>query len=101
MWNFMKQVILIGILAVFVFTNTWACINDFQCGFGNICVKSKDSASMNGICVTPTDKFGNKQYGVTPSSEPRKVTGCNFNTDCDVGFSCMKRVGELSGICMK
>lgn len=81
-----------------------ACNNDFECGFGNKCVKPNDSISLQGICVTPTDQFGNRDYSTSyaaPSAEPHEVEGCMFDTDCDIGFTCMKKAGELKGICIK
>lgn len=85
------------------FTNTAAaCTSDMECGLGNLCVKSSDSISMQGICVTPTDEFGTPETETTTSSsEPHEISGCEFDTDCDIGFSCMKRNGEMTGICMK
>jgi hypothetical protein len=82
--------------------NALACTSDMQCSPGNKCVKSAGSYSMDGVCVTPTDKYGNRTYYSGPSSYgPHRISGCKFNTDCNIGYSCFKRVGEIEGICVK
>jgi hypothetical protein len=83
---------------------SYGCINDIECGYGNKCVKPEGSANINGICITPTDQFGNRDYSAgdtPPSSEPHEVDGCMFDTDCNIGFTCMKKSGELKGICIR
>lgn len=78
------------------------CYNDFDCGYGNKCVKASGDINITGICVTPTDQFGNQKHDYSaPSTEPRKVRGCSFDTDCDIGFSCLKRDGQIYGVCLK
>lgn len=79
-----------------------ACYSDFDCGFGKQCVKARDDINITGVCVTPSDDFGNPQINTsTPRSQPRDVKGCSFDTDCSIGFSCMKRSGQIYGICVK
>jgi len=79
-----------------------ACNSDFDCGFGNKCVKAKGDINITGICVTPTDQFRNKKYNYSaPSPQPQTVRNCSFNTDCGIGFSCVKRSGQIYGICVK
>lgn len=79
-----------------------ACNSDFDCGFGKKCVKASGDINITGICVSPSDQFGNKIYDYsTPRSQPHNVGNCSFDTDCDIGFSCVKRSGQIYGICVK
>lgn len=93
--------LLIGILIYS--TNVFACYNDFECGFGNVCVKPSGSYSMTGICITPVNEFGNKDYTGRQRQEigPKEIEGCSWNTDCKIGFKCLKEAGQLKGICVK
>lgn len=97
------KILLIGTL--FFSTNLFACYNDYQCGFGNVCVKPSGSYSATGVCITPVDKFGNKDTlgnGLQRQEiGPREIEGCSWNTDCEIGFKCLKEVGQLEGICVK
>ncbi len=78
------------------------CYSDFDCGFGNKCIKASGDINLTGICVTPTDQFGTQKYDNTaPSAQPRNIQGCSFDTDCSIGFSCVKRSGQIYGICVK
>jgi hypothetical protein len=85
-----------------IFSSAQACIGDAQCGPGNVCVKAENSVGVEGICVTPTDQFGNRQYNTPPlSAGPHEVSSCQFNTDCGIGFSCVKTNGNIYGICAR
>ena len=78
------------------------CYNDFECGYGNKCVKASRDINITGVCVTPSDQFGNARPDYSaPKPEPQKVRGCSFDTDCGIGFSCLKRNGQIYGICVK
>lgn len=90
-------------IALFFSTNLLACYSDYQCGYGNVCVKPEGSYSLQGVCITPVDEFGNKDYGVPMNQEfgPRDIEGCSWNTDCEIGFKCLKEAGQLEGICVK
>lgn len=77
------------------------CTSDFDCGFGNQCVKPSGSFGK-GRCVTPVNEFGTKTYEVpTPSVGPREIPSCQLTTDCPIGFTCSKQTGELYGLCVK
>jgi len=82
-----------------------SCNSDYECGYGKHCVKPSGSISLTGTCVTPSDEFGNKDYSADSDwgsgYGAKKVKSCSFNTDCAIGFSCMKKSGELYGICVK
>ena len=81
---------------------TKSCYSDIECGIGRRCVKARGDINITGICVTPSDEFGTPQIDTsTPRTQPRNVTGCSFDTDCSIGFSCMKRSGQIYGICVK
>jgi hypothetical protein len=78
------------------------CISDYQCGNGNKCVKPRGSYSNGGICVVPTDEYGNRDYvGQGGSITPTEVSGCQYDSDCGYGRSCLKRNFEMTGICVR
>lgn len=79
-----------------------ACTSDYNCSYGNKCVKASGDYGQ-GVCVKPVDSYGNRDYNVNygGGAGPTTVEGCSYNTDCDIGFSCMKRSGSMRGICMK
>ncbi len=92
------------VVALFLFSNiaSAGCLSDISCGLGNVCVKPEGAIGITGICVTPSDSFGNKTYEyISPSFQPREIPSCSFDLDCGLGFSCVKKNGEMNGICVK
>lgn len=86
--------------------NSFACFSDFECGYGNRCVKPSGSINMNGVCIEPTNNYGVRDYSSSYNTYgrnvgPQEIDGCSFDLDCPIGFSCLKRSGELQGICIK
>jgi hypothetical protein len=97
-----RQLAIIVALALFSGSAFGACNSDYDCGYGNRCVKAKDDINLSGVCVTPTDKYGNRTFSnPPPSSQPHKVDQCSYDTQCPIGYSCMKRSGQIYGICVK
>lgn len=85
-----------------VSSGTKDCFSDIDCGIGKRCIKARGDINITGTCVTPSDEFGTPQIDTsTPRSQPTNVAGCSFDTDCPIGFSCMKRSGQIYGICVK
>lgn len=78
------------------------CYSDYDCGYGNKCVKPSGSVAVDGICVTPSNEYGQARpdYG-SQAGSPNTVNGCSYDIDCGIRFSCVKRSGELRGICVK
>jgi hypothetical protein len=101
----MRLIVTVLIIVVAVFGNRAAyagCYSDFECGYGNKCVKASGDVNVTGVCVRPSDQFGNSRPDYsTPKPEPQKVNGCSFDTDCSIGFSCFKRNGQIYGVCLK
>lgn len=86
----MKKIFLILIL---LSTNAFACMNDFEGGAGNACVEAEESLLFEGICV----HIGS---GIYTSAEPHKIAGCQFNTDCNGGSTCVKGPDIMYGVCI-
>jgi len=101
----MKQII--TLLTILLFSNTaLACMSDYDCGYGNKCIKPAGSISLSGTCITPTDQFGNRDFNSSYDNwgsgyGPTNVNGCSFDIDCPIGFKCLKQVGALEGICSR
>ncbi|RRQ20404.1 hypothetical protein D5687_09495 [Guyparkeria sp. SCN-R1] len=77
------------------------CYGDYDCAMGQECVKPQGSYQATGNCVTPSDEYGNARPDYSVDGNVKESKGCQWGTDCPVGFDCMKRTGELRGICVK
>ena len=103
--NAMRRIVTALMIAFAILCNGVAiadCYSDFDCGYGNKCVKASGDINITGVCVRPSDQFGNPKPDYSaPQPQPRKVSGCSFDTDCGIGFSCVKRNGQIYGICVK
>ncbi len=79
--------------------NSRGCSSDFECGFGNVCVKSNFSAS--GRCMRAVNEYGSPNYSPprTDSVMPKlpNRSDCKFVTDCPPGFTC----DTSSGTCVR
>jgi len=74
------------------------CYSDFNCGYGNKCVKASGDINITGGCIRPSDQFGNPNPDY---SAPQHVRGCSFDTNFGIGFTCLKRNSQIYGICVK
>jgi len=91
--------ILIGVIAE---VSEAGCVNDFSCTYGQKCVKPEGSYAVEGICVTPVDKYSNQDFKpIVQQTRPIEVSRCSFDTECSVGESCIKKGYDLYGICAK
>jgi len=84
----MKSILLIISLS----TIAMCCSNDYQCSYGNKCVKSP--YSMQGTCMEVVNEYGMKDYSYTPSSESMNIKtkgDCDYDTDCAIGFKCSNK----------
>jgi hypothetical protein len=77
------------------------CTSDYQCGIGHRCMK--DSYSLNGVCAKVVDQYGVPQPGAMPRPDSVGVGQgtCSFDTQCPIGFRCVKTSGGLRGNCMR
>lgn len=78
-----------------------ACSSDFACRYGQKCVK--EQFQMNGYCADVVDEYGNKTYDHAPDTNsvgPGDPSQCQFDTDCAIGFHCIKGRG-IYGTCLK
>jgi hypothetical protein len=83
-------------------TPTGTCNYDMDCGMSRICVKPQGQIGLGGTCVTPVNQFGTPQL-IAPhlSSGPTVTSPCQFDTECGIGFTCVKQANELVGVCLK
>ncbi len=84
----------------------FACSSDYECGYGKHCIKPSQSYSLTGTCVTITNQYGVKDYNADKNwgkggFGPKKISGCQWNTDCPIGSKCLKESGQIYGICLK
>jgi hypothetical protein len=77
------------------------CSSDYDCDYGSKCVK--DQFAFEGICAQKVNKYDIPVY--TPpdpnSIKPGGKGDCQFDTQCPVGFECVKGDGQIYGHCMK
>ena len=76
-------------LLVFSTGVLFACMSDFDCDYGSQCVKKPYQS--NGVCMQSVNRYGVQQYNPPKleSVQPRMNNdGCNFDTDCPIGFKC-------------
>ncbi len=75
------------------------CSSDFNCGFGNVCVKP--NFSTTGRCARAVNSVGVQTLQAPdPASIAPKMprrSECRFDTDCPISFSC----DVASGACLK
>lgn len=76
------------LMAIFIASGLFACYSDFDCGIGYKCVKAPYNSE--GTCMKNVNNFGIQQFN-TPSLNsigPKTENGCEFDTDCPIGFRC-------------
>lgn len=96
----MKKLFLLIIF--FISQTAFACMGNYDCDMGQICVKAQGNVGMDGVCVTPTDRWGNPSNRIpSPSVSPETVRGCMYDTQCGIGGQCVKQSGDMYGICMR
>lgn len=74
---------------IFAMVMAYGCVSDFDCGFGEVCVKKPYTS--NGVCMKEVDEYGVQQFNSPrlDSVMPRmNDDGCDFDTDCPIGFRC-------------
>ena len=77
------------------------CASDYDCRYGQKCVKGEHQ--FRGICAQPVDKL-NLPTHHSPSTDslgPGSQGNCHWNTDCGIGFKCVKQGSSLTGHCMR
>jgi hypothetical protein len=76
------------------------CTSDYQCSPGQVC--AKDSLAFRGVCATSVNPYGVPTYAQPDPASVQPGTGaCSFDTECPIGFRCVKTSGGLKGNCMK
>jgi hypothetical protein len=77
------------------------CFSDYDCDYGSKCVK--DQFATEGTCAQKVNRYDVPVY--TPPDPNSVMPGgkgdCQFDTQCPIGFECVKGDGQLYGHCMK
>ena len=72
--NAMRRIVTALMIAFAILCNGVAiadCYSDFDCGYGNKCVKASGDINITGVCVRPSDQFGNPKPDYSaPQSQP-------------------------------
>lgn len=78
------------------------CSSDYDCGFGNVCVKVRQNFSYYGQCYKSVDSNGNPTYP-TQRATIHAINGCQLDTQCNManGYRCVVPSGQVYGICLK
>lgn len=101
----LKNIVAITILILLAYSQSYACTSDTSCGFGKKCIKAEGDWHYDGVCVTIVNEFGQRDYqadfNLNSDLGPKKVHSCSWDTDCNIGFKCMKRSGSFNGFCVK
>jgi len=77
------------------------CASDFECMYGSKCLKG--FGQMQGACAQAVDQLGVPTFA-PPSTEsvmPGQGGDCSFDTECSIGFRCLKPPAQLRGFCVK
>lgn len=90
-----------GILTLLVACTSYACYSDFDCGYGNSCIKPAGSYGAEGVCARQNDAYGNRTYNNNQQNTVHEVQSCSFNTDCEFGYKCYKQFGQVNGVCAR
>ena len=78
-----KFIILLWIASQFSF----ACMSDADCNLGYQCLKNM--YDWEGQCIKAVDEFGIQNFNEPRNNYGPKIeSGCNFDTDCPLGFKC-------------
>jgi hypothetical protein len=76
------------------------CSSDYNCKYGSRCVKQQYQTL--GLCAQNVTPYGVPTFA-PPNPESALVGGqgdCQWNTDCPVGFRCIKG-NAISGHCLR
>jgi hypothetical protein len=86
-------------LLVFISLNVFACLNDYDCEYGEICIRS--SSIGQGLCYKKNTNVLIKPRAIVPYTNDRdnKVgVKCSTNFDCGFGNTCMKVDTDIYGV---
>ena len=93
--------ILVALLLVSSSAYAGTCSSDFNCTYGQKCVK--DAFKIEGTCMDVVNNFKVKQF-VAPEidSIKMKTSGCTTNYDCESNEQCYKNSSaSFRGTCIR
>lgn len=89
---------LLIVLALLSAEPVFACANNLQCGYGQVCAKR--SGQLYGICVQPTNQYGTPIIQAQ-GYRPVEVKSCTSDYQCGYNHTCVKQKYEYKGICLR
>lgn len=99
----MKRILLAAFAVIVCASSASAqeCTSDFSCRFGEKCVKAP--YKFTGYCAKVVDQYGLPKFAPPDADSigPGEDKGCQFDTECPIGFRCAKEPGALRGACLK
>lgn len=77
------------------------CGSDYGCPYGSTCVK--EQYQVHGFCAKNVNAYSIPTH-TPPDPNSVNVGGegdCSWDTECAIGFKCVKSLGQLRGHCLK
>jgi hypothetical protein len=83
----MKISLIFASLILVVSSAIASCNSDYDCGYGNKCVKAQ--YNLRGTCMKSINQYGTQQYNTPKANFGVNMNRqCRFDMECPIGFKC-------------